>query len=61
MKKKRKELNYRDPVCGMLLSKKTAATTVEYRRRMYLFCAEICRDKFEESPDDYAGRRRLRS
>lgn len=44
---------YTDPVCGMELSLKTAIEEAEYKGRTYYFCAKVCREAFEASPEQY--------
>jgi uncharacterized membrane protein YraQ (UPF0718 family)/YHS domain-containing protein len=43
-----------DPVCGMKVDR-AKALTAQHDGRIYHFCSEHCRDRFEASPDDYAG------
>lgn len=57
MKKERQDPAHRDPVCGMLLSHKTAPVTTEYRGKTYYFCADVCKDRFEAEPECYVGDR----
>ena len=45
-----------DPVCGMTVMADKAAATLEFEERQYLFCSDVCRDKFEEAPQRYLGR-----
>ncbi len=47
---------FKDPVCKMIVSRLTAATTYDYKGKTYYFCAEICRDKFENNPEKYIGK-----
>lgn len=42
-----------DEVCGMTIDAEDAATEVEFRGRVYFFCSDRCRRKFEEHPDWY--------
>ncbi len=44
----------KDPVCGMTVQTATAKTTA-YQNRVYYFCSNSCRDKFEASPATYAA------
>ena len=42
-----------DPVCGMNVDEaeaKTAKLTTEYQGKMYFFCNETCKQKFDVSP-----------
>lgn len=43
----------RDPVCGMTVDTANAKSSV-YDGRIYYFCSQSCRDKFEASPAPYA-------
>ncbi|NIO39362.1 MAG: YHS domain-containing protein [Burkholderiales bacterium] len=53
MKHQHDELDFKDPVCGMEVSYKTAAEEFEYGGRMYYFCARVCREAFEAQPGKY--------
>jgi YHS domain-containing protein len=53
MKQRSNDMNYKDPVCGMVVSRLTAAADVEYRRKTYYFCAQVCRDAFLADPQGY--------
>jgi len=43
-----------DPVCGMRVSKKTAAASHSYRGTRYYFCASGCLKKFKKAPQTYS-------
>lgn len=59
MKKHKQEPVHKDPVCGMVLSPKTAAESAKHKGKTYYFCAELCRKQFEADPENYLrGRRR---
>lgn len=45
----------KDPVCGMKVKKKKAAATSEYEGKTYYFCAQGCKEKFDENPEEYVG------
>jgi YHS domain-containing protein len=45
--------DFKDPVCGMEVSRNTAAAVAEYKNETYFFCAPICRDRFLEDPEKY--------
>lgn len=47
------DLKHKDPVCGMEVSYKTAPAMIEYAGKTYYFCADICRQEFEEEPEKY--------
>lgn len=57
-KPKKSEQVYTDPVCGMQISYKNAPAILEYRGRVYCFCADICRETFEKNPDAYLSKRK---
>jgi ArsR family transcriptional regulator len=42
-----------DPVCGMRLSPKTAATATKLYKKTYYFCASGCQKKFINKPEKY--------
>ena len=42
-----------DPVCKMEVYEKTANSKSEYQGKTYYFCAEMCRNTFEENPQKY--------
>lgn len=44
---------YKDPVCGMEISRKTALEEFVYRGKAYYFCAPACRQTFEGNPEQY--------
>ena len=50
----------KDPVCKMVLAKKTAVADYDYEGRAYYFCAEICRDEFAVHPERYIRSRKRR-
>ncbi len=53
MKKKSNEHSFRDPVCGMEVSRKTAIDEFTYQGKTYYFCAGACREAFEAEPGKY--------
>lgn len=53
MKADRKQPETKDPVCGMLVSPKTAAVEARHDGKTYYFCADICREMFEADPEKY--------
>ena len=44
-----------DPVCGMTVET-TGAKSSAYGGRVYYFCSQSCREKFEAAPQTYANR-----
>lgn len=51
----RGEAEWIDPVCGMNVRRLSAVFASEQPDRMYRFCSEACRAKFEAAPDRYRG------
>jgi Cu+-exporting ATPase len=47
----------KDPVCRMQIDANAATHQSNYRGLTYFFCSEDCRRKFEQSPEQYVGRR----
>jgi len=43
----------KDPVCGMEVNEKEAVASSLYKGRKYYFCAEVCKQKFDENPEKY--------
>ncbi len=43
----------KDLVCGMMIDPAGAAATTEHAQETYHFCSEVCREKFEASPETY--------
>ena len=52
------EPSFKDPVCGMEVSRSTAADEFEYRGKTFYFCAPACRQAFEAEPQKYIRRHR---
>ena len=52
------EPTFTDPVCGMKVSRTTAAEELEYEGRVYYFCADVCRKEFEAEPEKFRHRHR---
>jgi|WetSurMetagenome_2_1015567.scaffolds.fasta_scaffold226259_2 YHS domain-containing protein len=42
-----------DPVCGMTVTKETAAGTYVYKGQTYYFCSKACKDNFTKNPQKY--------
>ncbi|MCH8065337.1 MAG: heavy metal translocating P-type ATPase [Chloroflexi bacterium] len=42
-----------DPVCGMEIDPKTAATKMDYQGTTYFFCSDACHNKFMAEPEKY--------
>ena len=45
----------KDPVCGMMIDRDTAAAQSQYQGRTYYFCSQQCVRQFESEPERYAG------
>jgi Cu+-exporting ATPase len=44
-----------DPVCGMTIEDKDAASTSTFEGNTYSFCSLSCKEKFEKNPGAYTG------
>ncbi len=53
MKRQVNEPDYKDPVCGMLVSRTTAAAEFEFQGKTYYFCSDACREGFAAEPSQY--------
>ena len=42
-----------DPVCGMQIEEQDAAGQSEHEVSTYYFCSASCKEKFDQSPEDY--------
>lgn len=58
MKYRSSDRNYTDPVCGMVVSRLTAAAEAEYQSKTYYFCAQVCRDAFLADPESHLCKHR---
>jgi len=54
----RQEHSFKDPVCGMEVSRSTAPAEYDYQGQTFFFCAPSCKDAFEADPEKYLQRRR---
>ncbi|NIO10867.1 MAG: YHS domain-containing protein [Deltaproteobacteria bacterium] len=52
------EREFTDPVCGMHVSRLSAVCETEYRGKTYFFCAEVCKERFLDSPEQYVKHHR---
>ena len=43
----------KDPVCGMDIDPKTAASKSEYHGQTYYFCSPGCKKAFDKEPEKY--------
>jgi len=46
-------LKVTDPVCKMVIDVKDAVATSEYKGKTYYFCAEVCKEDFDNSPEAF--------
>ena len=53
MKQQSNERSFKDPVCGMEVSRMTAIDECVYRGKTYYFCDRTCREAFEAEPEKY--------
>lgn len=53
MKQHSNEQSFKDPVCGMAVSRKTAIEEFVHEGKTYYFCAGTCRQAFEAEPGKY--------
>ena len=53
MKQQSNERSFKDPVCGMVVSRMTAIEELVYQGKTYYFCARNCREAFETEPEKY--------
>ncbi len=49
---------FKDPVCGMEVSRMSAAEECDYQGKTYYFCARSCREAFEAEPEKYLRQHR---
>lgn len=47
---------FKDPVCDMEVTPKTAAGTSEYKGKTYYFCSPGCKRSFDKDPEKYLGK-----
>ena len=50
MKHQSNERNFKDPVCGMEVSRISAIEELVLQGKTYYFCAKTCREAFEADP-----------
>jgi Cu+-exporting ATPase len=44
------------PICGMQVDEKNAAGQSNYQGQDYYFCSSGCKSKFDQDPQQYAGK-----
>lgn len=45
----------KDPVCGMTVDPQQTTAAAVREGMTYYFCSNVCRDKFEQAPEQYLG------
>jgi len=60
MKRIPDERTYKDPVCGMEISRVAAVEEYSFEGKHYYFCSGACRAAFVAEPDKYQRRHRQR-
>ena len=45
----------KDPVCGMMVDRASAAKSSTWEGTKYYFCSKECADKFDQAPGTYVG------
>ena len=58
MKQQKDERSFKDPVCGMEVSRISAIDEFIYQGKTYYFCAGSCREAFEAEPEKYISHHR---
>ncbi|MBX3646334.1 MAG: YHS domain-containing protein [Rhodocyclaceae bacterium] len=53
MKHRQDDKDYKDPVCGMVVSRLSAVAEANYQGKSYYFCAQVCKDAFLADPQHY--------
>lgn len=43
----------KDPVCGMMVAKKTATAISQHKGKVFYFCSKACKEKFDQNPSKY--------
>ncbi|MEF9426032.1 MAG: heavy metal translocating P-type ATPase [Candidatus Mariimomonas ferrooxydans] len=49
----KRSIMVKDPVCGMEIEEKDALGMSEYKGKIYYFCSEVCKDKFDKNPSAF--------
>lgn len=44
----------KDPVCGLAIESRMAASRTPYQGETYYFCSRNCQDEFDSNPAKYA-------
>ena len=48
-------MQFKDPVCGMMVDDKTAEARSTHQGKTYYFCSEECKNTFDTDPDRYTA------
>ena len=56
--KQQSDRSFKDPVCGMEVSRITATEEYVYQGKAYYFCARVCLEAFEADPEKYIHQHR---
>lgn len=54
------QATFRDPVCGMEVSYRTAVEECRHGDKTYYFCSSGCREQFQAEPQHYLRSHRQR-
>ncbi len=53
MKQQSNKQSFKDPVCGMEVSRMTAIDEFVHQNKTYYFCAKACLEAFKAEPEKY--------
>ena len=51
---------YKDPVCGMIISRSAAAAEWAFGGKVYCFCSSVCCEAFKANPQKFLHKRARR-
>jgi YHS domain-containing protein len=54
-------MQFRDPVCGMIVDSSTAGAEATHQSQHHYFCSSACRDRFQANPAEYLSNPRNQS
>ena len=57
MKRDEIRRRYKDPVCGMMISRSAAADEWAFGGKIYYFCANVCCEAFKANPQKFLHKR----
>lgn len=58
LQRNEQQQSYKDPVCGMEISRTTAIEEFVHQGKTYYFCSGACRETFETEPEKYIRQHR---